>query len=308
MVWSIDSVARLDGKTALVTGANSGLGFETTKMLASKGAKVIMACRNTNTAALAAEQIVKAVSEAELEVRQLDLADLDSIRDFADGISASYDALDFLINNAGVMALPERRTAQGFEMQFGTNHLGHFALTARLSGLVEAAGAGRIVTVASQAHRIGRIDLDDPNFERRTYQRWTAYGQAKLSNLIFAIELGRRLQAAGAKTISAGAHPGYASTNLQTAGAKMEGSSLKERFMLTGNAIFAHSARDGALPTLMAATADDVSNGDYFGPDGVFEMQGRPKKVRGKTMAYDEALADGLWDLSENLTGVQFSL
>ncbi len=308
MSWSVDQIKDLSGKTVIVTGANSGLGLETARVLAGKGAKVIMACRNTNKAGVAAEEIRQSVPGADLEIRQIDLADLDSVQRFADAIKADYAHIDILINNAGLMALPEARTAQGFEMQFGTNHLGHFALTAQLFGLVEAAEKGRIVTVASQAHRPGKIDLHDPNFETRSYQRWIAYGQAKLSNLVFAIELGRRLSAANRVTISAAAHPGYAATELQAKGAKIEGASFKEKIMDLGNKIFAHSAYDGALPSLLAATAEGVQNGDYYGPKGFLEMQGPPIKVTGKKMAYDEALAKGLWDKSEELTGIKFTV
>jgi len=308
MSWNVDQIGDLAGQTIIVTGANSGLGYETTKVLAGKGAKVIMACRNSNKAGVAADEIRKAVPSGNLEIRQLDLADLNSVKAFADQMRADYPHIDILINNAGLMALPESRTAQGFEMQVGTNHLGHFALTAQLFDLVEAAQKGRIVTVASQAHRPGKIDLDDLNWNSHSYQRWLAYAQAKLANLMFAIELGRRLSASNRVTISAAAHPGYASTELQAKGAKIEGASFKEQMMELGNRIFAHSAYDGALPSLLAATDPSVQNGDYFGPKGFLEMQGAPIKVKGKKLAYDEQIADGLWDLSEELTGVKFAV
>jgi len=308
MSWNVDQIGDLAGQTIIVTGANSGLGYETTKVLAGKGAKVIMACRNSNKAGVAADEIRKAVPSGNLEIRQLDLADLNSVKAFADQMRPDYPHIDILINNAGLMALPESRTAQGFEMQVGTNHLGHFALTAQLFDLVEAAQKGRIVTVASQAHRPGKIDLDDLNWNSHSYQRWLAYAQAKLANLMFAIELGRRLSASNRVTISAAAHPGYASTELQAKGAKIEGASFKEQMMELGNRIFAHSAYDGALPSLLAATDPSVQNGDYFGPKGFLEMQGAPIKVKGKKLAYDEQIADGLWDLSEELTGVKFAV
>ncbi len=286
--WNISDIPDQNGRTVIVTGANSGLGAVTTRALTNAGAQVIMACRDEVKARAVADTI-----GGRVQVRRLDLADLSSIREFARGI----DGADVLINNAGVMALPLRRTADGFEMQFGTNHLGHFALT----GLLLDKISERVVTVASGAHLIGRIDLADPNYERRRYERWRAYGQSKLANLMFAYELQRRLTASGSSKISVAAHPGYASTELQS-----HTESFLDSVMTLGNRILAQSAEMGALPSLYAAT-EQVDPGAFYGPGSLGGLRGYPTRSGSSAASRDEVTARRLWDLSEKLTQVDFS-
>jgi NAD(P)-dependent dehydrogenase (short-subunit alcohol dehydrogenase family) len=274
------------GRTIVVTGANSGLGEVTARRLAGRGATVVLACRDTAKGDAAA-----AGMSGDVTVRPLDLADLASVRGFA----AATGDIDVLVNNAGVMAVPSKRTADGFELQLGTNFLGHFALT----GLLLPKIADRVVTLSSPAHRIGRIDLDDLNWERRRYRRWGAYGQSKLADLIFAYELHRRLTATGSPVRSVAAHPGYASTGLQS-----HTESFQDKGMALGNRLLAQSAEMGALPTLYAATAPDVAGGDYYGPDRLGEMRGHPQRVRSSKASRDEVLARSLWNRAVELTGV----
>ncbi|MEV5649348.1 oxidoreductase [Nocardia sp. NPDC052254] len=288
--WNISDIPDQSGRTVIVTGANSGLGAVTTRALAGAGAQVIMACRDEVKARAVADSI-----GGRVQVRRLDLADLSSIREFARGIDG--DGVDVLINNAGVMALPLRRTADGFEMQFGTNHLGHFALT----GLLLDKISERVVTVASGAHLIGRIDLTDPNYEHRRYERWRAYGQSKLANLMFAYELQRRLTASGSSKVSVAAHPGYASTELQS-----HTESFLDSIMSLGNRILAQSAEMGALPSLYAATAK-VEPGAFYGPGSLGGLRGHPTRSGSSAASRDEVTARRLWDLSEKLTQVDFS-
>lgn len=290
--WSTADLPDLTGRTAVVTGANSGIGRRAAAALAAAGAHVILAVRSTGRGDEAA-----ATMTGSTEVRRLDLADLSSVREFAAGITGE---LDLLINNAGVMAVPLSRTADGFEMQIGTNHLGHFALTNLLLDRV----TGRVVTVASGAHRMGVIRLDDLNWEEAgSYNSWRAYGQAKLANLLFTAELQRRLEAAGSSVIATAAHPGYAATDLQ----QHTGSWLQNGFMWIGNRVLAQSDEMGALPTLYAATADIPGN-SYAGPGGYREVRGAPKLVDRSDRAKDADTARRLWDLSEQLTGVRFPL
>lgn len=291
----------LDGQTWVVTGANSGLGLETTKGLAAKGAHVVMACRDPKRAEAAAEEVRRETPGAKLELRAVDLASLESIKAFATGLSGAYAAIDGLINNAGIMAIPRRTTADGFEMQLGTNHLGHFALSMQALPLLEKAKAPRLVAVASTAHRMGTMNFDDLMGER-SYSAWGAYGQSKLANLLFGYELARRLQAAGKRTVVALAHPGYAATNLQGVGAQMTGSKVGAWFMNVGNSLLAQSAAQGALPTLYAATAPDVKSGEYFGPDGFMELKGSPRRCDSNAKSKDTAAAAKLWAVSEQLT------
>ncbi|MCA2209980.1 oxidoreductase [Nocardia rosealba] len=283
--WTTADLSDQTGRTFIVTGANSGLGAATARALSAKGARVILACRNTAKAEQVASEL-----PGETQVRELDLADLNSVRAFAESI----ERVDVLINNAGVMALPLRRTADGFEMQFGTNHLGHFALTNLLLDRI----ADRVVTVSSNAHRIGRIDLTDPNWEQRRYDRWRAYGQSKLANLLFATELQRRLAGEGSSVLSVAAHPGYAATELMS-----HTESVQEVFMWLGNRMFAQSPAQGALPTLFAATAD-VEPGGFYGPDGLFGLWGHPAPCAMAAPAHDRAVAAELWELSEKLCGL----
>jgi NAD(P)-dependent dehydrogenase (short-subunit alcohol dehydrogenase family) len=260
---------------------------------------VIVAARNTQKGEEAAAQIREDVPGAELRVEQLDLADLDSVRAFAERLEE--ERLDLMINNAGVMAPPRRTTKDGFESQFGTNHLGHFALTGMLLPRLLAAPEPRVVTLSSGAHRIGRIRFDDLQGERR-YIAWLAYGQSKLANLIFALELQRRATAAGTALKSMAAHPGYAETNLQFAAPRLPDRML----MAVTNRLVAQSAEMGALPTLYAATAPDLPGGTFVGPDGFMEQRGYPKIVTGAGRAYDEDTARRLWAVSEELTGVHY--
>jgi NAD(P)-dependent dehydrogenase (short-subunit alcohol dehydrogenase family) len=300
--WNLDQIPGQEGRTAIVTGANSGLGLITARELARAGAQVIMACRDTDKGA-AAGSAIENVAPARVEVSALDLSDLASVRGFAERFADRGTGLDLLVNNAGVMAPPRRLTADGFELQFGTNHLGHFALTAQLIQFMEGPSDARVVTVSSGAHRMGRIDFDDLQGEKR-YRRWAAYGQSKLANLLFAFELDRRLRAAGSNIKSLAAHPGYAATNLQSAAAPMP----DRLFMAFSNRVMAQSAEMGALPLLYAATQPGLEGGSYIGPDGFNEMRGYPTVVRARPPAYDEDVASRLWQVSEQLTGVRFDI
>lgn len=294
------------GKRVVITGANSGLGLETVRALAARGASIVMACRNADKAKAAVDNVRAETPSADLTVRALDLSSLSSIAAFADGLKAELPCIDVLINNAGIMAIPRALTADGFEMQLGTNHLGHFALTGALLPLLEAAPAPRIVNVASTAHRMGKLDFDDLMGERR-YGAWSAYGQSKLANLVFTYELERRLRAAGKRTIALAAHPGYASTELQGVAPRLEGSSLKAWVMDLGNRLFAQSAAQGALPQIHAATAPDVKGGEYYGPDGFMEMAGtRVKRCTSIPASHDPAAQQRLWEMSKALTRVDF--
>jgi NAD(P)-dependent dehydrogenase (short-subunit alcohol dehydrogenase family) len=289
--WTAADLPPQAGRTFVVTGANSGIGRAAAYELARAGARVVLAVRDPAKGERAA-----AAMSGEREVRRLDLADLASVREFADRWEGP---LDVLINNAGVMATPERRTRDGFELQIGTNHLGHFALTNLLLPRI----ADRVVTVSSPAHRVGRIDLDDLNWERRRYQRWGAYSQSKLANLLFTLELERRLREAGSAVRAVAAHPGYAATNLQSRTENL----LQNTVMAIGNRLFAQSEEMGALPTLYAAT-QDLAGGSYVGPDGFQEQRGHPTLVGRTRAASDPQAARRLWELSEALTGVRFPL
>jgi NAD(P)-dependent dehydrogenase (short-subunit alcohol dehydrogenase family) len=299
MPWTAADIPDLGGRRAVVTGANSGLGFQIARELAQHGASVVLAVRDVGRG----EEAARRIDAAGVEVRRLDLADLSSVRDFADGFGDG--GLDLLVNNAGVMALPRRTTADGFEMQLGTNHLGHFALTGLLlPRLLEQPGA-RVVTMSSGAHAYGRIRFENLQGERH-YQRWLAYGQSKLANLLFAFELARRAALADVDLTSVAAHPGYAATNLQTQGARMENSRVKAAMAELGNRLFAQSDAQGALPALYAATMPDVGGGEYFGPDGRSGMRGHPTRAHTSKSARDPELAARLWAVSEELTGVTY--
>lgn len=305
MPWTVADLPDLSGKTIVVTGANSGLGYEAALALAGAGAHVVLACRDQGKGRAAEQQIRAAHPRASTALMALDLASLTDIRRFADELQAACPQIHVLMNNAGVMALPYRQTADGFEMQFGTNHLGHFALTGLLLERLLATPGARIVTVSSGFHRLGRIRLDDPHWQQG-YRKWPAYGQSKLANLLFTYELHRRLEAARAPAIAVAAHPGYAATNLQAAGPRMQGSSLLERVTDLGNALFAQSAAMGALPQIYAATAPDVRGGEYYGPSGVGELWGHPKRVESNARSRDQEVAKRLWALSEQATGVRY--
>ena len=303
--WTTADIPDLSGRTAVVTGANSGLGFESALALGRAGASVVLACRDQAKGADALERIRRAAPDADVALVRLDLADLTSVGAFADTYRAGHDGLDILLNNAGVMAIPRRETADGFEMQLGTNHLGHFALTGLLFDSLSARPGARVVTVSSQAALMGRLRFDDLQGTRR-YGRWTAYGQAKLANQLFTLELDRRSTRHGTDLVSVAAHPGYAATNLQSVGPQMSGSGVMERLSALGNSVFAQSAADGALPSLFAATAPGVRGGQYFGPDGLFGTRGHPKAVTFVRAARDPDAARRLWTVSEELTGVRF--
>jgi NAD(P)-dependent dehydrogenase (short-subunit alcohol dehydrogenase family) len=289
--WNATDLPRQDGRTFVVTGANSGIGRAAARELGRAGARVVLAVRDTAKGEQAAASI-----EGQTEVRRLDLADLGSVRAFADAWEGD---LDVLVNNAGLMAVPEQRTKDGFEMQIGTNHLGHFALTNLLLPHV----TDRVVTVSSGAHRMGSINLDDLNWERRDYSRWRAYGQSKLANLLFTLELQRRFEEAGSPLRAVAAHPGWAATNLQS----RTGSWLQNGSMAIANRLIAQSEEDGALPTLYAAS-QDIAGNSYVGPDGFMEQRGQPKLVGRTGAAQDADVAKRLWTLSEELTGVGFGL
>jgi NAD(P)-dependent dehydrogenase (short-subunit alcohol dehydrogenase family) len=281
----------LTGRNVIVTGANSGIGRAAASALAGAGAHVVLAVRDIDKGHAAA-----AGMPGQTEVRQLDLASLASVRAFT---AAWNDDIDLLINNAGVMVPPLSRTAEGFELQFGTNHLGHFALTNLLLEHV----SGRVVTVSSTGHRIGSIDFDDLNWERKPYKAWRAYGQSKLANLLFTAELQRRLSAAGSAVLATAAHPGYAATNLQF----HSGRRSLELISRLGNRLIAQDEQGGALPTLYAALADIAGN-SFAGPGGFMEQRGPAKLVGRSSAAQDADVARRLWDASEELTGVRFGL
>jgi len=284
--WTAADIPSQAGRTAVVTGANSGLGLATARELARAGASVVLAVRDLERGVRAAESI-----EGDVTVRQLDLADLASVRAFADGWTGD---LDVLVNNAGIMMVPAGRTADGFELQFGTNHLGHFALTNLLLPHV----TDRVVTVSSGLHRSGVIDLDDLNWQRRAYNATGAYGQSKLANLLFTLELQRRLTAAGSPVRALAVHPGYSATNLQG----RTGNRIADGGMRLANVVIAQSDARGALPTLAAATRD-LPGGSYLGPDGFREMRGYPVLVGRSAAAGDPELARRLWEASVELTG-----
>jgi len=303
--WTAADLPELSGKVFVVTGGNSGLGLETARELARKGGHVVIACRNAAQARAALENIRTSAPRASVESMSLDLADLASVRTFAAALRERHGRLDALCNNAGVMALPYRKTADGFEMQLGTNHLGHFALTGLLLETLLATPGARVVSVSSGAHRIGRIRFDDLQSERR-YSKWQAYGQSKLANLLFSYELARRAEKAGVDLTALAAHPGYAATNLQAAGPRMQGSVLGERIVALVNRLLAQPAAMGALPTLYAAAAKDVRSGDYYGAGGPGELWGHPKRVGSSRRSRDLEVAARLWQVSGDLTGVRF--
>lgn len=295
--WTADQLGDQTGRVAIVTGSNSGIGFETARILAEKGATVVMACRNLEKANPKADEIRSAHPGAKVEVTELDLSDLDSVRRFAEAFRAKHSRLDLLINNAGIMVPPYGKTAQGFETQFGVNHLGHFALTGALLDLLTDTPGSRIVTVSSIAHYMGKIQFSDLNWENG-YKAQPAYGQSKLANLLFTYELQRRLAAAGKDTLAVAAHPGWTETNLQE---HAKGVKFLNRFL-------AQQPLMGALPTLYAATEPTVNGAEYFGPSGFMEMNGPPKKVKSNKRSHDQNVAERLWNLSEELTGVHFQI
>jgi len=297
--WTADDIPDQTGRTVLVTGANSGLGLRSAEALAKKGARVLLACRSAERGTAALDAVSKVATGPNPELVSLDLSDLDSVRAAADDVRSRVESLDVLMNNAGVMAVPLQRTKQGFELQLATNHLGHFALTGLLLPLLHRSAAPRVVTTSSQAHRMGSMRWDDLQWEKG-YERWRAYGQSKLANLLFSTKLASKASAARSPLLAAAAHPGWASTHLQS------GAGITKRLSAIGNRFFAQSDAMGALPQLYAATMDDVLPDDYLGPDGAFERAGYPTRVGRTSAACDREAASKLWSLSEKLTDVQY--
>jgi len=295
--WDSTNISSQSGRTVIVTGSSSGIGYETARVLAEKGATVIVAVRNLKKGNLAVGNIKQGNSKADVAVMGLDLSDLKSVRKFAEEFKKSHTRLDLLINNAGVMVPPYSKTVDGFELQMGTNHMGHFALTGLLIDLIKSAPGSRVVNVSSTAHKIGNIDLDDLNWEKRKYKKAKAYGDSKIANLYFTYELQRRMDDAQTGVLVTAAHPGWTATDLQ------RHVSLIEKM----NGLFAQTIDMGALPTLMAAVKDDVNGGDFFGPSGFMEMKGYPKKVKSNPRSHDPEMARKFWDVSEELTGVSFN-
>ena len=299
--WTAGDMPGQHGRVAVVTGANTGIGFETAKVLAARGATVVLAVRDTDKGKQAAAGIAAAAPGADVTVQHLDLTSLDSVRAAADELRARHPGIDLLINNAGVMYTAQSTTHDGFELQLGTNHLGHFALTGLLLDRMLSVAGSRVMTVSSIAHRTrGAIDLDDLRWERRTYSRAEAYRQSKLANLLFTYELQRRLAGKGS-TIAVAAHPGIANTDL------MRNSPVVMRAVVAAiNPLFSQSADRGALPTLRAATDPDVRGGEYYGPDGFREAKGHPVRRESSEQSHDAAVQRRLWAASEELTGVSF--
>ncbi|MEV0525103.1 oxidoreductase [Streptomyces sp. NPDC050439] len=306
--WNASDIPDQSGRSAVVTGANSGIGYVTARELARRGARVVLACRSEERGTRALEQLRSEVPSAQAEFRRLDLGDLGSVREFAESYDrddATGGGLDLLVNNAGVMALPYRQTADGFETQFGVNHLGHFALTGLLLPRLLRTPGARIITVSSAVHALANIDMGDLNSER-DYRRWIAYARSKTANLLFVHELARRLAATGSDTVAAAAHPGYAETNLQAAAPKMEGRKVVERVMWLGNRVVAQPAAKGALPTLYAATAPAVRPDSFTGPR-VLGWQGAPARSWRAKWTLNDTASERLWEASEGLTGVRYA-
>lgn len=294
--WTSENIADQTGSVAIVTGSSSGIGFEAARVLTHKNATVIMAVRDPQKAEKAIGKIKAQKKNADVAFMLLDLASLESVKNFAAEFSQKYSRLDLLINNAGVMIPPYSKTADGFELQFGTNHLGHFALTGRLLALLLKTPGSRILNVSSNAHKFGKIDFNDLNWEQRFYKSWVAYGDSKIANLYFTYELQRRLNEIGAATIATAAHPGWTATELQR----------HSKIFKLMNHFFPMKIEQGALPTLRAATDENAAGGDYFGPDGWQEWRGFPKKVQSNKLSHDPEIAKKLWTVSEEMTGVRF--
>jgi len=306
MSWDVEDIGEYEDEIAIITGANSGLGLSATKILAEHGAKVIMACRSLDKAKDAKQEIIEELDDPDLEVMKLDLSSLESVESFAGKFREEYDSLDILCNNAGLMALPRRETKDGFEMQLGVNHLGHFALTAHLIDMI-IDSSGRVVNQSSMAHEDAEIDFDDLMGEEN-YSKWGAYGQSKLANLLFTYELDRRLKEKDIEVESVGCHPGVSDTNLFREGPKMEHSKIKLYLGKIFSKILGQSPDKGCLPMLYAATSEEIEGGEYIGPDGFKQMRGYPEKQESSKASHNEEDAKKLWERSEELTGVEFKI
>lgn len=306
--WISRHIPSLVGKTAIVTGANSGIGLETARVLAERGAQVVLACRNMQKAEEARQDILHSSPDAEVAVMELNLSDLSSVQEFALQTLEKISRIDYLINNAGVMALPYSTTVDGFELQLGTNHLGHFALTALLFPKLRENPGSRIVNVSSMAHQNGRIDFDNLNFEHGGYGKWAAYCRSKLANLLFTYELDRRIKAHKLDMLAISAHPGYSATALQDKGINYAKQAWRKWVVETGNRLLATSALFGALPTLYAATSDKWQGGEYIGPTGFMNARGEPGINPFSYRGRDPKVAARLWEESERLTRISFPL
>lgn len=300
--WTYKDMPDLTGKVAIVTGGNSGLGLESVRALAEKGAEVILASRSGERGEEAKSEILKDNPDAIIEVMRLDMVDLDCIRDFSKEFKKKYDRLDILMNNAGIMTTPYFKTKDGFEGQMGTNHLGHFALTAHLIDLIKKTGGARVVNVSSNAHKAGKMDFDNLLFdEGKDYSPMKSYGRSKLSNLLFTYELQRKFESNGTDAIAVAAHPGFSRTNL------VRYIDKKIAYKLLSPLIYpiSQSAELGALPQVRAAVDPAVKGGEYYGPDGFGQMKGYPVKVESNGASHDREAASKLWEASEKLTGVE---
>lgn len=295
--WTAENIPDQKGKIVIVTGSSSGIGYEAARVLANKGAKVIIAVRNLEKGEKAKEKILNQNESADVEVMKIDLSDLSSVKSFADEFIKTYAKLDILINNAGVMIPPYSKTKDGFELQFGTNHLGHFALTLQLLNLIKNTPNSRIVNVSSGAHKFGNINFDDLNWESRKYKPMRSYGDSKIANLYFTLELARRMSGNDNNLLVTAAHPGWTATDLQRHSGLFD-------FL---NQFFAMPIEQGALPTLRATTDLDATSGDYYGPHAFGEWRGYPVKVQPNKLAKDEIIAKKLWNVSEELTNVKLS-
>ncbi len=303
--WTYDDIPSQEGRIAIVTGANSGLGYWTSKGLAAKGCEVIMACRNIEKAGEARQAIMKDLPGAKLRIMKLDLASLKSVRGFSQTFVSEYRRLDLLINNAGLMAIPYRETEEGFEMQFGVNHLGHFALSGQLFELLRKTGGSRVVNVSSAAHNLGEIRFEDIHW-KKGYNKWKAYAMSKLANIHFTHELADRVSNLGLGIKVLAAHPGYADSSLIEKGPEMEGRKLFIKLGKISNRIVAQSAEMGALPTLYAATAEEAVHRGYYGPRGFSGMRGYPERTYPNRKKVSKDVQEKLWTLSQSLTGVSF--
>lgn len=296
--WESNNVPDQKGRVTIITGSSSGIGYETARVLASKNATVIIAVRNLQKGNDAADKILGQHPNVDVKVMELDLANLESIHKFAVEFKKNFNRLDLLINNAGVMMPPYSKTADGFELQFGTNHLGHFALTGLLFDLIKATPGSRIVNVSSSGHNYGDLDLDDLSWEKRPYKKMKSYADSKIANLYFTYELQRRVDRNGGSPLVTAAHPGWTATELQRHAGLI-------RFL---NNFFSQDITMGALPMLYAAVGANVKGSDYYGPSGWREMKGYPKKVESNELSHNEEIAKKLWKISEELTGVKFNL